>query len=134
MRFLKNNSGATALEFALVFPAVIAFIIGIAQVGYLLWIDNLLHYSVETASRCNAVGSTTFPCAGSGTTNMSTAATNLFSQAVALTNIPSGTFSAYTTAACSQPSFSGLQASFTVRVLLVIPVTVTANSCYPNFS
>jgi len=129
MQFFKNNSGATALEFALVFPAVIAFIIGIAQVGYLLWIDNLLHYSLETASRCSAVGSTTYPCAGSGTTNMTTAAKNLFSMAVATSDIPSGTFFAYT---CS--GGSGLQASFTVRVLLVAPVTVTANSCYPNFS
>jgi Flp pilus assembly protein TadG len=129
VRFFKNNSGTTALEFALVFPAVIAFILGVAQIGYLLWIDNLLHYSVETASRCSAVGSTTFPCAGSGTANMATTATNLFSMAVATSEIPSGTFSDYV---CG--GGSGLQASFTVNFLLVVPVTVTANSCYPNFS
>jgi len=129
MRFFKDKSGATALEFALVFPAVITFIIGIAQVGYLLWIDNLLHYSVQTAARCSAISSTTFPCAGSGTTNMATAAKNLFKQAVALSAIPSGTFTAL-----SPCSGSGLQASYAVRVLLVVPVTVTAKSCYPNFS
>src|SRR6266403_1526355 len=124
MRFFKDKSGATALEFALVFPAVITFIIGIAQVGYLLWIDNLLHYSVETAARCSAVGSTTYPCAGS---DMATAAKNLFQQAVALTNIPISTFTAL-----SPCSGSGLQGSYTVTFLLVAPVTVTANSCYPN--
>jgi Flp pilus assembly protein TadG len=126
MRFFKDNKGAAALEFALVFPAVITFIIGIAQVGYLLWIDNLLHYSVETATRCSAIGSTTFPCAGS---DMVTAAKNLFKQAVAVTDIPSGTFTAL-----SPCSGSGLQGSYTVAFLLVVPVTVTANSCYPNFT
>lgn len=126
MRFFNDKSGATALEFALVFPAVIAFVIGIAQVGYLLWIDNLLHYSVETAARCSAVGSTTYPCVGN---DMVTAAENLFKQAVAVTNIPNGTFTAL-----SPCNGSGLQGSYTVSVLLVVPVTVTANSCYPNFS
>jgi Flp pilus assembly protein TadG len=126
MRFFKSNSGATALEFALVLPAVIAFVVGIIQVGYLLWIDNLLHYSVETAARCGAIGSTTYPCAGS---DMQTAAKNLFQQAVAITNIPSGTFTPL-----SPCSGSGLQGSYTVSFLLAVPVTVSANSCYPNFS
>jgi Flp pilus assembly protein TadG len=142
MRFLRNNSGATALEFALVFPAFLAFVLGIVHVGYVVWIDNLLHYSVETAARCSAVGSTTYPCAGSGTANMTTAAENLFQQAIARSNIPSGTFTAL-----SPCSGSGLQGSYTVGFLLSpsepvnsvlrflhLAVTVTANSCYPNFT
>jgi hypothetical protein len=133
MRFLKNNSGAAGLEFALVLPAVIAFLTGIAQVGYILWIDNLLHYSVQTATRCGAVngpsGPYTYPCAGPGTANMTTAAKNLFQQAVAFSAIPAGTFTAL-----SPCSGSGLQGTYTVSFLLAVPVTVTAKSCYPNFS
>ena len=127
MKLFRDIRGASALEFGLVLPAITTFIIGIAQVGYLLWIDNLLHYSVDAAARCGAVGSTTYPCYGSGTANMTTTAKALFGMAVA--TVPAGTFAANT--ACTG---SGLSGSYTVNVLLAKPVTVTAKSCYPTYS
>jgi Flp pilus assembly pilin Flp len=44
MKLFKNNSGATAVEFALVAVPVFVFILGIIQVGYVVWVDNLLQY------------------------------------------------------------------------------------------
>jgi Flp pilus assembly protein TadG len=131
MTLFSDRGGAAALELGLVFPAFVAFIIGIAQVAYLLWIDNLLHYSVEAAARCGAVASTTYPCPNPddrSTTAMSTAAKNLFTMAMPINSIPNGTFAANTSCAGS-----GLLGSYTVHVLLVIPVNVTAKSCFPNY-
>lgn len=125
-RFLRDTSGAAALEFGLAFPPFITLILGVLQVGYLLWIDGLLHYSVEEAARCSAIGSTTYPCAGSGASNMVTTADSLFGMAVA--TIPKGTFGA--NSACTG---SGLAASYSVNFLLAAPVTVHASSCYPNY-
>jgi|SRR5579859_256141 len=127
MTFAKDTAGAAALEFGLVLPAFVAVILGIMQVAYLLWIDNLLHYAVNGAARCGAVGSTVYPCAGSGATNMISTADALFGMAVA--SIPAGTFVA--NSACSG---SGLTARYTVTFLLVAPVTLGASSCYPNYS
>jgi Flp pilus assembly pilin Flp len=66
MTLFKNNRGAAAVEFALMALPVMEFIIGIIQFGWVVWVDNLLHISVDTASRCGAVGSTTSPCGGAG--------------------------------------------------------------------
>jgi Flp pilus assembly pilin Flp len=69
MNFFRNNRGATAVEFALVALPLMAFIIGIIQFGWIIWVDNLLHISVDTASRCGAIGSVTSPCGGAGPVN-----------------------------------------------------------------
>ena len=44
MNFFRNNRGATAVEFALVALPVMAFIIGIIQFGWIVWVDNLCIY------------------------------------------------------------------------------------------
>jgi Flp pilus assembly protein TadG len=126
LRLLKDRSGAAALEFGLAFLPFITLILGILQVGYLLWIDGLLHYAVNEAARCGAVGSTTYPCAGSGVGNMVTAADSLFGMAVA--PIPNGTFGNN-----SNCTGSGLTGSYSIRFLLARPVTINVSSCYPNY-
>ena len=78
MNFFKNNRGAAAVEFALVALPVMLFIFGIIQTAWVLWIDNLLHVSVNVAARCAAVNSTTTPCAGNTTPEMISAATTAF--------------------------------------------------------
>src|ERR1700757_1402348 len=87
MKFLKNDRGATAVEFALVILPVLLFIFGIMQTAYVLWIDNLLHVSVDTAARCAAVNSTTLPCKGAdippSVTNMQSTANLVFARVAA---------------------------------------------------
>ena len=52
MNLFKNDRGSTMVEFALVALPVLFFMIGIMQTAYIVWIDNILHYSVDAAARC----------------------------------------------------------------------------------
>jgi Flp pilus assembly pilin Flp len=118
----KNSHGATAVEFALVALPVFLFIFGIVQTGWIVWTDNLLHVSVDTAARCGAVQSTTLPC--SGRANMVATATTVFGP------LSGAVFSSTTCPALS----SGLTGTKQVSFLSVINLTLTAKSCYPNLS
>src|ERR1700726_869261 len=52
-RELKDDHrGNTAVEFALAAPAIFLFMFGIIEVGYALWMQNALDYSVAAAARC----------------------------------------------------------------------------------
>src|SRR3954451_5810591 len=96
MKFWRCDGGAAAVEFALIALPVFFFMFGIIQTAYIVWIDNLLHVSVNAAARCGGIKSITPPCSGSGATlsNMTTVANQLFSP------LTGATFSA-NTANCS---------------------------------
>jgi Flp pilus assembly protein TadG len=145
MNFFKNNRGATAVEFALVALPVMAFIIGIMQFGWIVWVDNLLHISVDTASRCGAIGSTTSPCDGPGpingglTANMVTTAKTIFEIVPPLTNPTKVSFTDNLN--CSVDAGTGLQGSGLVGTYQIsiglgpkfaMHLTLTAQSCYPT--
>jgi Flp pilus assembly protein TadG len=49
---VKDRRANTAVEFALAAPALFLFIFGIIEVGYALWTQNALDYSVAAAARC----------------------------------------------------------------------------------
>jgi Flp pilus assembly protein TadG len=122
MTFFKDDRGTSALEFALVAPMFLTLIFGIFQYAYVIFVDNLLHYSVDAAARCGAVASTTPPCNGSGTTAMEQTAKTLFF----MSNKPS--FLAY----CSSDNGSGLSATYDVSILNIVNLQLTAQSCYPT--
>ena len=48
---VHNEHGATAVEFALVAPIFLIFVIGIIDLGRLFYIKNVMQFSVEQASR-----------------------------------------------------------------------------------
>jgi Flp pilus assembly protein TadG len=134
MNFFKNNRGATAVEFALVALPVMAFMIGIIQFGWVVWIDNLLHISVDTASRCGAIGSITSPCAGGGTPNMITTANTVFQP---LTDATFTRNSNCSVDAGSGLAGSGLVGEYNISIglgVFAINLTLTAESCYPTVS
>ena len=54
-RLLRDHAGAAAVEFALVVPAFLMLLIGVMELGRLMWTQNALHYAVEEAARCSAV-------------------------------------------------------------------------------
>jgi Flp pilus assembly protein TadG len=118
MKILRCNRGATLVEFALVALPVMIFIVGIMQTAWVLWVDNLLQISVNTAARCTAVNSTTPPCSGA---DMVAAANQAFNP------LSGATFSANT---CT--GGTGLVGTYTVTMLWVVSMTVTARSCYPT--
>jgi Flp pilus assembly protein TadG len=117
---IKNSQGATAVEFGLVALPVLLFILGIIQTAWIVWAGNLLYLSVDTAARCGAVNSTTAPCTGV----MTTTASAVFSP------LTGATFAANTT--CSSDGGSGLVGTYTVSILSISNLTLTARSCYPN--
>jgi hypothetical protein len=96
--------------------------LGIIQTAWILWVENLLQTSVNTAARCGAVNSTTSPCSGS---DMVGAANVVFGP------LTGAAFSV--NAACSAGNV-GLVGTYTITFLLVIDLTMAANSCYPTVS
>jgi len=121
VKFLKNTRGTTAVEFALVALPVLWFILGIVQTAWVLWIDNVLHISVDVAARCGAVPtSTTLPCYSG---DMTKTANLVFGP------LSGATFS--NNSSCSNDGGAGLTGTYSVSILFVVNLTLTAQSCYP---
>jgi len=138
MNFFRNNRGATAVEFALVALPVMAFIIGIIQFGWIVWVDNLLHISVDTASRCGAIGSVTSPCGGAGPVNGGSIANMITTATTVFQPLTGATFT--DNSSCSVGVGTGLQGSGLVGTyhisiglaVFAMNLTLTAQSCYPT--
>jgi len=54
-RRTSGVSGSEAVEFALVLPAFLIFVLGLVDCGRLLWTNGTLAHAVESASRCAVV-------------------------------------------------------------------------------
>jgi Flp pilus assembly protein TadG len=65
-RLAGDESGATAVEFALVLPVFVAMILGLLSVGMLGFATNSLQFAAEDAARCAAVKTTI--CSSASTT------------------------------------------------------------------
>ena len=142
MNFFKNNRGAAAVEFALVALPVMGFIIGIIQFGWVVWVDNLLHIAVDTASRCGAIGSTTSPCdgpgphvAGGSTANLVSTATTVFQPLTPKANTFTDNIDCFVDAGTGLQG-TGLTGTYRINIGLGpkfgLNLTLTASSCYPT--
>ncbi|ACK51607.1 TadE family protein [Methylocella silvestris BL2] len=63
MTFLKSkdasaSQGSAAIEFGLILPVLLLFLIGIMDMGRLLWANTTLSWATETAARCAAINTT----------------------------------------------------------------------------
>lgn len=56
-RLIRCKRAATAVEFAILLPVLLAFILGIMEFGRAMWIKQSLQYAVENASRMAMVDS-----------------------------------------------------------------------------
>jgi len=54
----RDRHGGPVVEFAMAAPALFLFIFGIIELGYAMWIQNALDFSVATASRCASLTGT----------------------------------------------------------------------------
>jgi Flp pilus assembly protein TadG len=122
-RLRTRDDGASAVEFALVFPVFILFVLGIFEFSRALWMQSLLDYAVQTAARCGAIDTTN--CS-------STTATIAYAvqQSQPLT-VPSGDFTAAAQSCGSQVAVS-LPFSFIVPHILPFSITLSSQACYPN--
>lgn len=55
----RGERGVTAVEFALVAPVFLMFVLGVIDIGRLFWAKNLLQYGVGEAARYVMVNPTT---------------------------------------------------------------------------
>jgi Flp pilus assembly protein TadG len=122
MRKLRLDiRGATALEFALCAPAFFALVMGIVELGLLVWMQLALQQGVEAAARCASINKNS--CA-----NVSQIKDYAAAQSYGLSP-PSSTFTV-TTPACGHM----VQASYRPTYLPSFPIptqTLTAQACFP---
>ena len=51
---LGGTGGASAIEYGIILPVFLAFLLGIMDTGRLLWTYNTLHRATDAAARCAA--------------------------------------------------------------------------------
>ena len=57
LRFARGASGAVAVEFALMLPVYIVFVLGVMEFGRWIWIRNTMEMAAESAARYGAITS-----------------------------------------------------------------------------
>jgi Flp pilus assembly protein TadG len=120
--FRLDISGATALEFALCAPAFFMLVMGVVELGLLVWMQLALQQGVEAAARCASINKNT--CASSSQIQTYAAA-----QSFGLSP-PATTFTVSTPSCGNQ-----VQASYTPSYLPSFPIptlTLTASACFPT--
>jgi hypothetical protein len=122
--FAQDRHANAAVEFALAAPALFLFIFGIIEVGYAMFVQNALDYSVAMASRCASLNGSS--CAG----QLSNGA---YAANQAGANIDASAFS-YNPNPLYPASGCGCQVTASYPLALNIPfanmsVTLTAEAC-----
>jgi Flp pilus assembly protein TadG len=121
-RCWRNRDGNTAVEFALIMPALFSFLVGIMFVGLALWRQNALDYSVAEAARCASDASST--C---GTSTQITA----YAAGVSGGNFDSAVFT-YTAPTAGSCGYL-VTASYPMSVpYLNLSMTLTSRACWPK--
>jgi hypothetical protein len=134
MKLAKDNRGSAGLEFAIVAPIWATFALGIMQTGMLLWVDNMMHDVVDATTRCMAVnvnnpGATT--CHDVAT--MRSYAMSISSSSSTALWQPTD-FQLNDASAGTCPGGSQVSIVYSYKLLSVLPLTLSAKSCYPNWS
>jgi Flp pilus assembly protein TadG len=117
----KNQSGNTAVSLAFIAPSMLTFILGIMEVGRVLWLQNALDYSVVEAARC---------LSNSPNTCASASQAQSFAASEAGAGFTASVFTV-TSASC------GNKVTASYAVSLDIPyvnwsTTLTSEACYPT--
>jgi Flp pilus assembly protein TadG len=120
--FWRAREGNTAVEFALVAPALFLVIFGTLEFGRLLWTQSSLHYAVEQAARCASV---TPSVCGTASQIQSYAANT-----ISFLNISSSTFTS-TSTSCGHKISASFNYQFIATGLFPFTPTLTAQACSP---
>jgi Flp pilus assembly protein TadG len=118
----QARDGTTAIEFALLAPALFLILFGAIEFGRLLWTQAALHFAVEEAARCASI--TPSVC---GTASQVTA---YAANTVTPLTIPSSTFTS-TTPSCGHQVSASFSYQFVVTGLFPFTPTLTAQACFP---
>lgn len=119
---LKARAGTTAVEFALIAPALFTILFGALEFGRLLWTQAALHYAVEEAARCASVTPTVCGTSAQITSYAANAVTPLTIASTAFTS---------TTPSCGHQVSASFNYQFVVTGLFPFTPTLTAQACFP---
>jgi len=120
---LGDRSGTTLAEFAMLMPLFFVLVIGIVQVGQMLWTQAALQHAVEMAARCATVNATS---CGTSANIQSFATTQAYGM-----SFPNSVFSA-STPSCGNEVSASYTYVFQTAVLPLTQVVLTAQSCFPK--
>lgn len=121
IKIFVDQSGATALEFALVAPVMIMLIIGGMYLSLLGYTTASLHFATEAAARCASLDST----------NCGTAAgVSAYAQQKFLNLSGSTATFNLTTPACGYNVASSLNYNLKIGIA-TMTIPVTSQSCFP---
>lgn len=119
---LKARAGTTAVEFALIAPALFTILFGALEFGRLLWTQAALHYAVEEAARCASVTPSVCGTSAQITSYAANAVTPLTIASTAFTS---------TTPSCGHQVSASFNYQFVVTGLFPFTPTLTAQACFP---
>jgi len=119
--FGREEGGATAVEFALIVPALCALVIGAFNLCLMVYTETSLHFATETAARYATTYTNTYGSAPSSSTIQTYAATKY--KGVSATP----TFT-YTSQTCGNQVVASVSYSFNLG-LTTIPVALSAKAC-----
>ncbi len=131
-RYLRNDRGTSAAEFALVVLPFSALVFAIIWMGLLLYSDNQLQQATEAAARCWSISNVTnanSQCLGSGPTDASKAVAYAKDR---YKGLGSATFQPPTIpgSGCAHE----IDGSVTININVVVysqDVPLTARACFP---
>lgn len=116
-----DRRGAAAIEYAIILPVLLLFMLGVMDTGRLLWSYTTLYRATEAAARCAAINTTACGSTGQIQAQASAAAWGM--------TIAPGAFSV-ANPAC------GVQVNGSYDFIYTMPgfstLTLTASSCHPK--
>lgn len=130
--FLRDQRGATAVEFAIIAPVFILIILGTIMAGLSLWYGNLLQDVVTEAARCIAVRSDPCTVKPDGcATNAGTCYVIDLASKRGLDGLTASNMTIDPAAVVGAGSFTKVTLSYPFEILN-LPITLHAEAVFPN--
>lgn len=116
----RDRAGAAAIEAAFTLPLVLAFLLGVAEVGRMAWTKTALTFAVQEAARCASVRKT--DCGDAAQVQAFAA------EKVHALKIPASAFT-YTQAACGRRVVGQVNEGFILYKLAPTAPAISASAC-----
>ena len=131
--YIRDQRGASAVEFALVIPVAVALILSLLHMSAVLYAANNLHFATEETARCLAVSAnnpagTTTPCP-----DKTQVQTYGLARYVGPNVSPAFSVSTAATPECANTNRVSATGTYNMFMGFVsFPIAVSAAACYPH--
>jgi Flp pilus assembly protein TadG len=124
-QLFKSERGATALEFSILGPVFVFFLIGIVDAGYALYTKQALYHGAQFAARCGALN--TASCSTADLIKAAAVSNSLgLSPPAATFTVSNAACGKLVTASYPYQPFAAVTSRFTL--------TLTARACFLNYT